>query len=70
MSASVGLNGNCLRFSPQLAGRIGLNAAIILQQLDYWIGKCKEGNRQSHHHDGDWWVYNTIEQWQQGNFPF
>jgi hypothetical protein len=50
---------------PSLATRIGLNEAILVQQLHYWmvnpkIGKVIEGKH---------WIFNTIEQWQE-NFPF
>lgn len=48
---------NPLVVNPELAKKIGLNEAIILQQLHYWSQKS------SIEHDGYKWVYNTIEQW-------
>lgn len=48
---------------PRLACAIGLNEAMILQQLHYWLGKS------NHEHKGRRWVYNTYEQWQE-QFPF
>ena len=48
---------------PKLAVQIGLNEAIILQQIHYWNQRSKnvvEGHR---------WVYKTLEEWQQ-EFPF
>mgnify|MGYP001558266390 FL=1 len=48
---------------PGLAAKIGLNEAIFLQQLHYWLLKSeniREGRR---------WVYNSISQWQK-QFPF
>jgi DnaD/phage-associated family protein len=48
---------------PSLAEKIGLNEAIILQQLNYWIQISK------HEHEGRKWVYNTYEDWQM-QFPF
>ncbi|MED3782831.1 DnaD domain protein [Geobacillus stearothermophilus] len=48
---------------PSLAKEIGLNEAIILQQLHYWI---QESNNER---DGHRWVYNTYEDWQK-QFPF
>jgi hypothetical protein len=48
---------------PQLAKAIGLNEAIFLQQLHYWLEKSK------HEHDGRRWVYNTYNEWQ-AQFPF
>ena len=64
------LGGHCLKLSPDLAKMIGLNEAIVLQQLDYWIRLFREQNDPSHFRDGEWWVYNTIEQWRKDNFPF
>ena len=42
---------------------VGLNEAIVLQQLHYWAGKS------SNEHEGRLWVYNSYEQWQ-AQFPF
>lgn len=52
-----------LQVLPQLAKSIGLNEAIFLQQLHYWLRTSKN------EHDGRKWVYNTFEQWQE-QFPF
>jgi len=49
---------------PQLACAVGLNEAIVLQQLHYWL---IEGGTP---HEGRRWVYNSYEQWQVDNFPF
>ncbi|MEG0241679.1 MAG: hypothetical protein RR726_04480 [Pseudomonas sp.] len=54
-----------LVINPQLAERIGLNEAIVLQQLKYWLNETESGVD----HDGRRWVYNTVEQWQK-QFPF
>lgn len=51
--------------SAELAKYVGLNEAIILQQLNYWI----EGTGSGVDHDGRRWVYNTQPQWQE-QFPF
>jgi Fe2+ or Zn2+ uptake regulation protein len=48
---------------PKLATRIGLNEAIVLQQIHFWIeksGKTRQGRK---------WIYNTHDEWQQ-QFPF
>lgn len=49
--------------SPKLAELIGLNEAIFLQQIHYWIKKSK------HFYDGTYWVYGTHDEWQV-QFPF
>jgi len=54
---------------PKLATAVGVNEAMILQQIHYWAQKYKKDNDQKHYQDGRWWVYNTIKEWQD-NFPF
>ena len=48
---------------PKLAIEIGLNEAIILQQIHYWL------NQSNHNHDGKKWIYNTYDDWNK-QFPF
>ena len=48
---------------PTLATKIGLNEAMFLQQLHYWIDRSK------HDMEGHRWIYNTIEDWCK-QFPF
>jgi hypothetical protein len=48
---------------PALAVKVGVNGALFLQQLHYWLEKS--ANMQ----DGYTWVYNTNQQWLQ-QFPF
>lgn len=48
---------------PSLAVLVGLNEAIFLQQLHYWVqqsGKERDGRR---------WIYNTYEEWHE-QLPF
>jgi len=52
-----------LQVLPGLAVAIGLNDALFLQQLHYWL------RRSDHEHDGKRWVYNTYEEWKD-QFPF
>lgn len=54
---------------PKLAVAIGLNEAIILQQVHYWTEGFKRTQDERHLQDGHWWVWNTYEGWQE-NFPF
>lgn len=48
---------------PALAVEVGLNEAIVLQQIHYWLSKSK------HEHDGRTWIYNSINEWCK-QFPF
>jgi len=52
---------------PELAVRLGLNEAIIVQQIHYWIQINERANRNAS--GGYYWTYNTYEQWAE-QFPF
>ncbi|HFK5399660.1 TPA: hypothetical protein ACG0Z8_005000, partial [Escherichia coli] len=54
-----------LVINTQLAMKIGLNEAIVLQQLHYWLRDTNSGMEC----DGVRWIYNTTEQWL-AQFPF
>lgn len=54
-----------LQVIPSLAKRIGLNEALVVQQLHYWLLNPKVGEER----DGRRWIYNTIEDWVT-QFPF
>lgn len=45
-------------FDPDVAAKVGLNAAVIYQNILWWAEK-NAANRK-HHHDGLWWTYNSI----------
>ncbi|MFL1422548.1 DnaD domain protein [Staphylococcus ureilyticus] len=48
---------------PKLAEHIGLNEAIILQQMHYWL------NASKHSRDDKKWIYNSYKNWEK-QFPF
>ncbi|HDR3202084.1 TPA: replication protein [Staphylococcus aureus] len=48
---------------PRLAELIGLNEAIVLQQIHYWL------NNSKHKYDGKTWIFNSYPEWQK-QFPF
>jgi hypothetical protein len=68
------LTGKLLFNSPplvvnrELAGLIGLNEAIVLQQLHYWIENNRTADRNNR--EGFCWTYNSIKNWQASDFPF
>ncbi len=68
------MSSNCLFdepplvVSPTLATMIGLNEAIVLQQIHYWLHINQKTNQ--HYRDGRYWTYNSIPQWRESNFPF
>ena len=49
---------NPIMILPTLAQKIGLNEAIILQQIHYWLVSSQ------HEKEGRKWVYNTYKEWQ------
>ena len=71
MSRQLLLDESPLLVLPSLAVAIGLNEAIILQQLHYWI-KIKQAAPDKYadgFQQGRWWVYNSVVEWQkQFNF--
>ena len=52
-----------LQVLPSLAVAIGLNEAIFLQQLHFWL------QRREHVFDDQPWTYDTLDQWHE-QFPF
>src|SRR3972149_3147972 len=59
---------NPLQVLPKLAVVIGLDEAIVIQQLHYWLDNQKSEGRIDE--DGKKWVYNTYAEWKENNFPF
>jgi hypothetical protein len=57
------INERPVMIIPSLATKIGLNEAVVLQQIHYWLGISK------HKKEGRTWVYNTYEDWQK-QLPF
>jgi len=49
----------------RLATLIGLNEAIVLQQIHYWIKKRRSGVD----HQGQRWIFNSLDGWRE-QFPF
>lgn len=54
-----------LQVLPTLAVKVGLNEALMLQQVHYWISNPMNKNVR----DGRVWVYKAYAEWQQ-EFPF
>ena len=54
---------------PKLATAIGLNEAVVVQQIHYWLKHNEKAKKSTHFIDGRWWTYNTKEEWAE-NFPW
>ncbi|WP_264740095.1 hypothetical protein [Cytobacillus firmus] len=48
---------------PSLAERMGLNEAVLIQQIHYWLVKSR------HITEGRKWIYNTYKDWKK-QMPF
>ena len=53
-----------LQVLPSLAKAIGLNEAIVLQQIHYWLRHAKV------EHEGKMWIYKTYAEWKDQDFSF
>lgn len=63
MASKLLIDDYPIQVLPKLATEIGLNEAIILQQIHYWL------NQSKHFYDDKKWIYNTYEDWNE-QFPF
>ncbi len=45
-------------FDPEIAKQVGLNAAVIYQNILWWAEKNAANGK--HHYDGLWWTYNSV----------
>jgi len=57
------INESPVMIIPSLAAKIGVNEAVVLQQIHYWLGISKHKIAERT------WVYNTYEEWQK-QLPF
>lgn len=51
-----------------LARALGLNEALVLQQINYWIEINKKSGKN--YHDEKYWTYNSIRAWQEKDFNY
>jgi hypothetical protein len=48
-------------FEPEIAARVGVNAAILYQNIVFW---CEKNRANGHNeHDGNFWTYNSLKAW-------
>lgn len=55
---------------PSLAKELGLNQAIVLQQLHFLLNIAQQSDNRYNLVDGHWWVYNSYPEWQEKYFPY
>ena len=63
-SSKLLLNEPPMQLLPTLAARIGLEPAIVLQQIHYWLCVHEQAKSERHLRNGRYWVYNTCSKWQ------
>lgn len=47
-----------------LAGKIGIKEVMVIQRILYWTKKAMENNIVNNYHDGHWWCYNSLRDWE------
>lgn len=65
--SSLLINEPALQVLPSLAVKLGLNEAIVLQQIHFWITANRQ--RGVEPFEGRYWTYNTMKEWHK-QFPW
>ena len=55
------------QFDIEIAERVGVNAAIIYSNIEFWCAKNKANNKNFF--DGNYWTYNSVKAWTE-LFPY
>ena len=59
-------NDQSIPLSPKLAAAVGVNEALVLQQVHFLLG-LKAGGKVI---KGTRWIWNTVQEWRRRYFPF
>ena len=62
MRKSILYDNDLFTFSGHLAAEIGINEAVIVQQIHYWC--CKNEELGRNFVNGHYWTYNSFQNWQ------
>ena len=54
-------------FDPEVAKKAGVNAAVIYQNIAFWVEKNRANNK--HLHEGRYWTYNSMRAFEE-LFPY
>lgn len=54
-------------FDPRIAAKVGVNAAVLYQNIVWWCEKNAANNNNEH--DGRHWTYNSVKAWS-ALFPY
>lgn len=71
MSSKLLIDEPPLQVLPTLAVAVGLNEALVLQQVHYWIEHKKRDKEKyaSSYMQERWWIFNSLPEWER-QFPF
>lgn len=61
-------NDFVFRAGPKMAAVLGINEALVLGMVDYWINKNKENG--INYKNGRYWTFNTLKKWRERYFYF
>lgn len=64
------LNENPILVYPTLAVALGINKAVVFQQLHFLLNGQKTSNNTYNYVDDRWWVYNSYPEWKRDYFPW
>lgn len=62
------LNKQPIVIDIELATMLGLNEAIVLQQIHYWLGINQKNG--TNFKEGRYWTFNSMKKWHEEAFPF
>ena len=48
-------------FDPEIAAKVGLNAAVVYQNILFWCEKNAADKSETHFHDGRYWTRGSAE---------
>ena len=54
-----------LQVIPTLAAAVGVNEAILLQQINYWCRNAEKSKDARKFIKGRWWTFNSYQEWQE-----
>ena len=50
-------------FDTDIANEVGVNAAILYANIDFWVTKNEANQSERHLHEGRYWTYNSVAAW-------
>lgn len=48
-----------MNFDENIAVELGVECAILLSNIQFWVKKNRANGEEKHFHDGRWWTYNS-----------